>query len=70
MIDLYNKATVAPLGAARDAMFRQMETTAIGKLAVAIPLYYPVRTVLVNPRLSGVVIDSNSMARFAGITAK
>ncbi len=70
MIDLYNKATVAPLGAARDAMFRQMEATAIGKLAVAIPLYYPVRTVLVNPRLSGVVIDSNSMARFAGITAK
>src|SRR5258706_4932367 len=68
--NLFTKAVTTPLGADRDALFRQIEADAIGQKVVNIHLYHSVRTVLVNSRLSGIVIDGNSMARFVGITAK
>jgi ABC-type transport system substrate-binding protein len=67
VIKLLAQGSTMPVGAARDAVYRQAEKIAMD-IAVLIPIYHGTRSVLVNPRLGGVVVDANSLARFAKIT--
>jgi hypothetical protein len=55
-----------PLGADRDAVFRQVEKAAVD-IGVIIPVYHGTRTMLVNPRLQGTVVDNNSLVQFARV---
>ncbi len=62
------KAAVAlPLGGARDTAYRAIEKAAIDR-AVIIPIIHGTRTMLINPRLTGTVIDNNSYVLFNRIT--
>jgi peptide/nickel transport system substrate-binding protein len=67
VIKLLAQGSTMPVGTARDAVYRQAEKIAMD-IAVLIPIYHGTRSVLVNPRLVGVVVDANSLARFAKIT--
>lgn len=60
---MISKAAALPLGADRDAAYRQIEKAGIDR-AVIIPIIHNTRTVLVNPRLGGIVIDNNSYVLF------
>jgi len=64
---MISKAAALPLGADRDAAYRQIEKAGIDR-GVIIPIIHNTRTVLVNPRLSGIVIDNNSYVLFNRIT--
>lgn len=61
---LLDKGSAMTLGAERDEVFRQAEKLGIDA-AVIIPIYHGTRTVLVNPRLKGTVVDNNSIVQFA-----
>ncbi len=66
--DMLTKASAMPLGAERDALYRQVEATGIGEMVLAIPIYHTVKTMLANPRLQGTVLDANGLARFRYIS--
>jgi ABC-type transport system substrate-binding protein len=63
--DLTAQGKSAPLGADRDATFKQIGQIAIADNVMIIPLYYGVTTRLVNPRLGGMPIDNNGTQRYA-----
>lgn len=63
---LLDQGSAMPLGAERDAIYRQAEKMAVD-IGVIIPIYHGTRTVLVNPRLTGIVVDNNSLIQFARI---
>lgn len=60
------KASALPLGAERDAAYRAIEKKAID-IGVIIPIYHGTRNVLVASRLSGTVVDTNSIIQFKRI---
>jgi ABC-type transport system substrate-binding protein len=60
-------AASIPVGPDRDAAYRKIQKMALDN-AVLVPLYYGTRTVLVNPRLQGTVMDASLQVRFAMIT--
>ncbi len=64
---LLAQGSAMPLGADRDAVYRQIEKTALD-IGVIIPIYHGTRNVLINPRLGGTVVDNNSFVRFAMVT--
>lgn len=66
--DMLAQASAMSLGADRDALYRDIENLGIGEDVLVIPLYHTVRTMLVNPRLQGTILDSNALARFRYIT--
>jgi ABC-type transport system substrate-binding protein len=61
---LLDKGSALPLGKERDEVYQQAEKLGIDA-AVIIPIYHGTRTVLVNPRLKGIVVDNNSVMQFA-----
>jgi len=63
---LLDQGASQPIGADRDATYRKAEKLAIDA-AVIIPIYHGTRTLLINPRLQGVVVDNNSIVQFARI---
>lgn len=63
---LLDQASAMPLGADRDAVYHQAEKMALD-IAVIIPIYHGTRNVLVSSRLSGTVVDNNSLIQFARI---
>ena len=66
--DLYNQATVAPLGADRDKLWQQFQDQAVGEEAAVIPIYFVASNSLVNPRLGGMPIDNQGNTQFKLIT--
>jgi oligopeptide transport system substrate-binding protein len=64
---LLAQAAGMPLGPDRDAVMRQAQQAG-EDVAAIIPLYFGTRTMLINPRLSGTVMDNNTAVRFNLIT--
>lgn len=62
--DLLAKGSTMPLGADRDAVYREAEKVGMDA-ALIIPIYHGTRSVLVNSRLGGTAVDANSIIRFA-----
>ncbi len=62
--DLLAKGSTLPLGADRDAVYREAEKVGMDA-ALIIPIYHGTRSVLVNSRLGGTAVDANSIIRFA-----
>jgi ABC-type transport system substrate-binding protein len=58
------QAASMPIGPDRDALYRKIEQTAVGQDAVIIPIIHGTRTLLINPRLQGLVADNNSYILF------
>jgi ABC-type transport system substrate-binding protein len=67
VIKLLAQGSTMPIGPDRDAVYRQAEKIAMD-IAALIPIYHGTRSVLVNPRLQGTVVDADSYVRFAMIT--
>ncbi|MHB8627071.1 MAG: ABC transporter substrate-binding protein [Aggregatilineales bacterium] len=61
------QALSLPLGPDRDAAYRKIEQIAVGQQAVIIPIVHLTRTLLINPRLQGLVVDNNSYVLFVRI---
>ncbi len=62
--ELLAKGSAMPVGAERDAVYREAEKLGMDA-ALIIPIYHGTRTALVSSRLGGVVVDANSIIRFA-----
>ena len=65
---LYAQASAAPLGAARDALWKQFDDLAVGQEVAVIPIYFSASSSLVNPRLGGTPIDNQGNTQFKLIT--
>jgi ABC-type oligopeptide transport system substrate-binding subunit len=63
--DLTAQGVSTPLGADRDAIFKQIEQVAIADNVMIIPIYYGVTTRLISSRVGGTPIDNNGTQRFA-----
>jgi ABC-type transport system substrate-binding protein len=61
--ELYNQGISLPLGAERDAVFREIEQIAMDQVLI-LPVYHGVSTTLVNPRLGGIPVDNQGTRRF------
>jgi peptide/nickel transport system substrate-binding protein len=61
---LYNQGISLPLGAERDAIFREIEQIAMDSVLI-IPVYHGAASRLVSSRLGGMPIDNNGTIRFA-----
>lgn len=61
---LYNEGISLPLGAERDAIFREIEQIAMDNVLI-LPIYHGATTRLVSSRLGGTPIDNNGTIRFA-----
>ncbi|HEX2619537.1 MAG TPA: ABC transporter substrate-binding protein [Phototrophicaceae bacterium] len=62
--ELYDQGVSMPLGADRDAVFRQIEQIAMDNVLI-LPVYHGVSTRLVSSRLGGTPVDNNGVMRFA-----
>jgi ABC-type transport system substrate-binding protein len=61
---LYNQGISLPIGAERDAIFREIERIAMDSVLI-IPVYHGAASRLVSSRLGGMPIDNNGTIRFA-----
>ena len=64
---VHPQAASIPVGPERDTAYRKIQKMVLD-IGVLVPLYYGTRTILVNPRLQGTVMDASSQVRFAMIT--
>ncbi len=62
--ELFDQAVATPLGAERDALWREFEQLTISEQVVVIPIYHGLSTYLVNPRLDGIPVDNLGSRRF------
>jgi ABC-type transport system substrate-binding protein len=65
---IYSQAVGTPLGADRDALWKQFNELAVGQEAAVIPIYHAANYSLVNPRLGGMPIDNQGNIQFKLIT--
>ena len=65
---MLDQALSMPLGPDRDAAYRKVEQITVGQQAVIIPIVHLTRTLLINPRLQGLVVDNNSYILFKRVT--
>ena len=65
---MLDAASAMPIGADRDAAYRKIEQVTVGTDAVIIPIIHGTRTLLISPRLKGMVADNNSYVLFNRVT--
>ncbi|HVO42651.1 MAG TPA: ABC transporter substrate-binding protein [Aggregatilineales bacterium] len=64
---LLTQANATALGPDRDALLRKAQQTGLD-VAALIPEYFGSRTILVNPKLGGIIMDGNTSILFSRIT--